>query len=186
MNAVMEDSRMINVSASELKSCKGRLIDVRTPREFAGERLPDAENVPLDRIVGEAGRWDRSESLILVCAHGVRSQDAAKRLEQLGFSRVHSLEGGLHACKRAGLEVITDRKPIPLVRQALIVAGSMVLLGLLLARFVSPWFLLLDLMLGCGMVFAGTTGLCPMAWLVSKMPWNGPVACPLRSWVQGS
>ena len=72
-----------------------------------------------------------------------------------GFLQIHNLEGGLQACKRAGLEVIVEHRVIPIVRQVMLVAGSMVLLGWhrpgQSAR--GSWWL--DLMVGCGMVFAG-------------------------------
>ena len=87
--------------------------------------------------------------------------------------QAYQLEGGLQAWKRAGLPVIADRKaPLPIMRQVQIVAGSLVLLGIVLAVLVSPWFMALSAFVGAGLIVAGITGFCGMANLLLHMPWN--------------
>ena len=83
------------------------------------------------------------------------------------------LDGGLEAWKRAGLPVIEDRSaPLPLMRQVQIVAGSLVLLGVVLGFLLGPaWFGLAGFV-GAGLVFAGVTGFCGMARLLARLPWN--------------
>ena len=48
-------------------------------------------------------------------------------------------------------------------RAVFAMAGSMVLLGLLLAWLFSPWWLLLDAFVGANMLQAAFTGFCPAA-----------------------
>ena len=165
------------ISPGELGNCKGRLIDVRTEQEFAAERLPGAECVPLDRLTAVAADWDRQEPLIVMCAAGVRSRNAMNRLTGMGFSNLVMVEGGLKACRAAGVDVVTVKKTIPIVRQVMLVAGAMVVLGLLLAHWSSPYFLLVDAVVGFGMIFAGATGICPMACILERMPWNRVAGC---------
>ncbi|MGN6517393.1 MAG: YgaP-like transmembrane domain, partial [Rhizomicrobium sp.] len=50
--------------------------------------------------------------------------------------------------------------------------GSLVLLGLFLAVTISPWFVALSGFVGAGLVFAGISGWCGMARVLSIMPWN--------------
>jgi Protein of unknown function (DUF2892) len=57
-----------------------------------------------------------------------------------------------------------------------IAAGSLVLIGVVLAALVSPWFVLLSGFVGGGLVFAGASGSCAMAQLLMLMPWNRPRA----------
>jgi hypothetical protein len=91
----------------------------------------------------------------------------------LGLREIHVLDGGLIGWKAAGLPTKLDRRqPIELQRQVMIAAGTIVLLGLMLADLVSPWFILLTAFVGCGMVFAGVSGWCGMAKLLRLMPWN--------------
>ena len=50
--------------------------------------------------------------------------------------------------------------------------GLLVLVCSVLAYFVSPLFLLLTGFFGAGLLFAGTTGVCGMAAVLTLMPWN--------------
>lgn len=48
-------------------------------------------------------------------------------------------------------------------------AGVMVLASLLLAHFVSPWWLLLAAFVGLNMLQAAFTGFCPLALILRKL-----------------
>lgn len=74
-----------------------RLIDVRTAEEFTGElgHIEGAENVLLDTVAEAAVDWDRTQPLVTVCRSGGRSGRAAKTLEEMGFTRVSSMAGGM-------------------------------------------------------------------------------------------
>jgi rhodanese-related sulfurtransferase len=91
------------------------------------------------------------------------------------------LEGGLEAWKKAGLPTLVDvNRPIEVMRQVQIAAGSLVLLGVLLAATTSSWFLLLAGLVGAGLVFAGLSGWCGMALLLARAPWNRQGLPPTR------
>jgi sulfur dioxygenase len=79
-----------------------RIIDVREAVEYNGDlgHLPGAEHVPLAVLPSAAAAWDRSTDIVLVCRSGKRSLDGARRLLELGFSRVHSLRGGMLAVRQ--------------------------------------------------------------------------------------
>ncbi len=74
----------------------GRLIDVRTPEEFAIWHIPGAENVPLADLRTVTSDWDLDEPLRLYCAVGFRSYLAYRLLVQRGFTDVRTLSGGSH------------------------------------------------------------------------------------------
>jgi rhodanese-related sulfurtransferase len=163
---------MTRVSAKDAMAWKGRFVDVRNLDEYAAEWLEGTACVPLPTLAGAAASWDRSEPILVMCKSGMRSTQAARQLEAAGFTQVHMLEGGIEACKRAGLPVQFNRKKIPLFRQVFIGAGLVLLLGLLLAWQVDSRFLLIDVIVAAGLVFAGFTGFCPMAEMLKRMPWN--------------
>ena len=149
------------------------LIDIREPDEHARERIPQATNAPLSRLEGTPLPRGRAPIAIFHCRSGARTAEAAQRLLATGFAEVRCLEGGIEAWKKAGLPVALDRAaPLPLMRQVQIAAGSLVVLGVVLAALVSPWFVLLAGFVGAGLVFAGVTGFCGMARLLAVMPWN--------------
>lgn len=54
-------------------------------------------------------------------------------------------------------------------RIVLAFAGSMVLLSVLLAHFVSPWWLLLTLFVGANLLQSAFTGFCPLAKILAKL-----------------
>lgn len=61
---------------------------------------------------------------------------------------------------------------LPLDRQVQLVVSSMILIGLLLYYFITPYGLFLPLMAGLGLMNAALTGWCGMAKLLAIMPWN--------------
>ena len=74
-------------------------VDVRSPLEFAAGHLPQAINVPYDRIhevVAMVGQPDAAPPLVLYCQSGTRSMIACTVLRQLGFERLTN-GGGIQA-----------------------------------------------------------------------------------------
>lgn len=54
-------------------------------------------------------------------------------------------------------------------RTVLAFAGSMILLSVALAHFVSPWWLLLTLFVGANLLQSAFSGFCPLAMLLRKL-----------------
>ena len=77
------------------------LVDVREAGEYAREHIAGAKLIPLSQLNAET--LPREKPLVLCCASGMRSQTAARRLLQAGFTFVAHLHGGLAAWKAAGL-----------------------------------------------------------------------------------
>lgn len=76
---------------------KAQLIDVRTPEEFAGQHLPQAQNIDWNGSDFEAqvAKLDKSAPVFLYCRSGGRSSAAANKLQEMGFSEVYNMEGGI-------------------------------------------------------------------------------------------
>ena len=74
-----------------------RLIDVRDNEEFAFNRLPGAQHIPLDLLPREApAKLMRKDGDILVyCHHGMRSMNAVQHLRSLGYAKARSITGGI-------------------------------------------------------------------------------------------
>lgn len=148
------------------------VLDVRTPVEFAEVHVPQARNVPLDRL-DPSNFVEWRTPVYLLCKSGGRATKAAEKFIAAGTEDVVVVEGGTQAWIDAGLPV--DRgtaKVISLERQVRIAAGSLVLTGVLLAVFVHPYFLGIPAFVGAGLVFAGVTDWCGMGLLLARMPWN--------------
>jgi rhodanese-related sulfurtransferase len=152
------------------------LVDIREPMEHAREAIPGARLHPLSTLdatalsaLGGAG----GPALIFHCLGGRRTAENADRLRACGVPEAYILEGGLTGWKAAGYSTSIDRtKPIELQRQVQIAAGLLILTGMLLAWLMSPLFLGLSAFVGVGLIFAGISGWCGMARVLSLMPWN--------------
>ncbi|MGQ3670952.1 rhodanese-like domain-containing protein [Xanthobacter sp. TB0136] len=153
------------------------LLDVRTPAEFAEVHIPEARSAPLDSLnpdaLERAGQVRRTEPLYLICRTQNRSKLAATAFEKSGYTDVIVVEGGTSGWDSAGYPVVRGTvKVIALERQVRIAAGSLVLLGVLLAWLVNPLFILLSAFVGAGLVFAGITDTCGLGLLLARAPWN--------------
>ena len=146
-----------------------RLVDIRGADEFARARAQGAENRPLDQI----GRIEGDGPIVFMCRSGMRTGGHAQKLAACHPGDAFLLEGGLEAWRKENLPVEEDRsQPLEIMRQVQIAAGSLVLIGVLLGLVVAPGWFALAGFVGAGLVFAGTTGWCGMAHLLSAMPWN--------------
>lgn len=151
------------------------LIDVRTPVEHAEIRISGSHSMPLDRLDPEAVKSasEGADGCVLVCLSGKRAEEARRRLDAAGVANLAVLDGGVTAWNQAGLPVEkSPRKVLPLMRQVQLIVGLLVLTGSILALTVHPKFAILPAVLGGGLSFAGATGWCGLAVLLSKMPWN--------------
>jgi len=71
-------------------------VDVRQAAEVAASgRIPHAVHIPTQDLPRRADELDKDAEVILYCAAGARSLDAAMFLKEKGFERVWSLGGGL-------------------------------------------------------------------------------------------
>ena len=69
------------------------LVDVWTPEEFAGGRVPGAINIPLSALPDAMAIHapDKDRVLLLHCRSGGRSAMAARKLRSAGYTRVFNV-----------------------------------------------------------------------------------------------
>lgn len=151
------------------------LVDVREPDEHARERIAGARLVPLSLLPSPLDHGE-GQQVIFHCRSGSRTGSAADRLAIAAGGDACVLSGGLDGWKAAGLPVLKDRgRPIEMMRQVQIAAGSLVLFGVGLGALLYPGFHVLAGLVGGGLVFAGATGTCGMARVLAYAPWNRTV-----------
>lgn len=93
-NTVRGDLRLWYAQEAPAALEGARVVDVRTPEEFAIWHLPGAQNVPLPTLRDACGTWDTAQRVRLYCAVGFRSYLAYRALVQRGFTDVATLSGG--------------------------------------------------------------------------------------------
>ena len=152
------------------------LVDIREPEEFVGKCIEGARLEPLSALPFLAPEPDKERPAVFYCNSGRRTQDNHGVLEGRGFAKIYIVEGGLDGWEKAGLPVVRRSVPLPMPRQIQMVAGFLVFIFSLLS-FGMPVFTWLTLFVGAGLIFAGYTGICLMAGLLMRMPWNKRKSC---------
>ncbi|HTO15514.1 MAG TPA: rhodanese-like domain-containing protein [Edaphocola sp.] len=111
-NRIIAQTLNVEKFVKELSLSKdAKLVDVRTPEEFANGHLPNALNIDWRNDVFElkASQLLNKEMPIYVyCLSGSRSASAAKSLRANGFRNVIELKGGILAYRSAGLPEVTE------------------------------------------------------------------------------
>jgi len=150
-----------------------QVLDVRRPEEFQAVRIEGSLNVPLAALPGRSGEIRATgRQYIISCQSGVRASMAADILLAGGMAPVTVLGDSLDGWLADGGPVIREKVPVSMERQVRAIAGTLVLGGALLGWLVSPWFLLIPIWVGSGLLFAGLSGSCMMAKLLMKAPYN--------------
>ena len=74
-----------------LRDPETKIIDVRSPMEFASEHVPGAENIPVEQISAHAAEIKKlNKKIVLYCRSGARSGMATSILKQEGLENVYN------------------------------------------------------------------------------------------------
>jgi rhodanese-related sulfurtransferase len=84
-------------TAELLKQGKIKLLDVRTPEEYAIASVAGSLLVDQNLAQEIMQTWPKDEAIVTMCHHGMRSLDAAAYLRGHGFSNTRSMSGGIDA-----------------------------------------------------------------------------------------
>jgi rhodanese-related sulfurtransferase len=82
------------------------VVDLRDEREWSGGHIPKARPLSLEQMRADPQAALPRDSVVFVCARGVRSLTAAKLAERLGLSRLYNIDGGTAGWVRAGLPLV--------------------------------------------------------------------------------
>ena len=86
---------------------KAVVVDVSEPDEFAAGHMIGAKNSPLAQLEERLPTTVKNKALplILVCAHGRRSQGAVATATKLGYTNAQALAGGMKAWRAADMPI---------------------------------------------------------------------------------
>ncbi len=84
-----------------------RILDVRTPGEFAGGHISNATNIDYQSSTFKDNlkQLDRDKTFIVYCRSGNRSSKAVKIMNELGFKSVYNM-GGIIDWENRGYPVV--------------------------------------------------------------------------------
>ena len=150
-------------------------IDVRTPREFETVHIAGAKNFPLPDLssrIQEIKQLSQLGPLIVMCRTQNRAKQAHEILTSHGVTNCTILPGGITEWINQGKPVIQGQPHLSLEGQVRAIAGTLVLIGVILGNFVHPGFLVIPAFVGAGLLHAGLTDSCMMGMLLAKLPYN--------------
>ena len=82
------------------------LLDVRTPSEYAEGHIKGSMLMPLQTLQQNVTQLtDKSKKIYVYCRSGSRSAQAVTLLQQLGFTNVENMKGGILAWSAKGYPV---------------------------------------------------------------------------------
>jgi rhodanese-related sulfurtransferase len=79
-----------NIDFGVLISKGAVIIDVRTVREFQSGHLKYSKNIPLDKLVVNISKLNKTKPIIFCCATGARSRVATHIIKSKGFNEVYN------------------------------------------------------------------------------------------------
>lgn len=156
-----------------LKDPESKLLDVRSVLEYADTHIKDSINVPIDSLMPRMEELKKqNKKYIVFCRTGNRSPMAADMLIQSGIHGIKVIEGGMIRWEKEKFPVIKGVSGISLERQIRIIAGSLVLTGILLSVFLNKSFIFISIFVSCALIYSGITDNCLMGMLLMKLPYN--------------
>jgi rhodanese-related sulfurtransferase len=154
------------------------IIDVREKDEFNSEFISESLHFPLSSLGSDLERLltaTQGRSVLLMCQSGKRAILAKGELDVYFQNKINLavFQGGLSEWKAQGRSVVRGgERKIPIARQVQIFSGGLVLISSVLAQTVDIHFALLACFVGAGLTFAGFSGSCYLASLLSQLPYN--------------
>jgi rhodanese-related sulfurtransferase len=150
-----------------------RLIDVRTPGEFAASHIEGSHNVPLDML--RAHRDDlhatHPDPVVLICSSGARADQARSLLDKAGVDELNVLRDGLTGWEHNGGPVSEGSGTWAMERQVRLAAGTLVLAGVLGSTRYQPLKWVAGAV-GAGLSLAAITNTCAMSRALALLPHN--------------
>ena len=152
---------------------QAKILDVRSALEFSQVHIEHSLNIPIDMISAKINELSQSRQNYLVLCHtGNRAAMAADMLIQSGIHTVKVIEGGIIRWQKEKLPVIKGQGGMSLERQVRLIAGSLVLLGIMMSWLLHWAFIFVSVFVGSGLIYAGLTDNCLMGMLLMKLPYN--------------
>lgn len=84
------------------------VIDVREPYEFENGHVPQAQLIPMPKLLTTEVTLPHEEEIILICRTGRRSTQVVYALQQRGYNNLSNMTGGMVAWENAGLPAVID------------------------------------------------------------------------------
>jgi len=86
--------------AAQLQNEKPLLLDVREPWEYEICHIDGSINIPMGHIPQQLAQLQGVTEIVVICHHGIRSQNVIQFLQQQSINGLVNLDGGVDAWAR--------------------------------------------------------------------------------------
>ena len=83
--------------AAHLEAAEPLLLDVREPWEFDICHIDNSVNIPMGQLPQRLDEIDDADEIVVICHHGIRSQQVIWYLRQQLDAELINLDGGVAA-----------------------------------------------------------------------------------------
>jgi rhodanese-related sulfurtransferase len=87
--------------AAHLEKASPLLLDVREPWEFDICSIEGSVNIPMGQLPQRLQELPSDREIVVICHHGIRSQQVIHYLRQQTLDRLVNLDGGVDAWARS-------------------------------------------------------------------------------------
>ncbi|MCW8109939.1 thiosulfate sulfurtransferase GlpE [Alteromonas ponticola] len=96
----METFHHISVADVAARAADVTVVDIRDPQSFALSHMPGATHLSNDNFAAFLSSTAKDTPVVVVCYHGISSQQAARVVAAQGFTEVYSMDGGFEAWRQ--------------------------------------------------------------------------------------
>ncbi len=86
--------------AAQLRNEKPLLLDVREPWEYEICHIDGSISIPMGHIPQQLAQLQGATEIVVICHHGIRSQNVIRFLQQQAVDGLVNLDGGVDAWAR--------------------------------------------------------------------------------------
>lgn len=90
----------INVEDVAARKDELAVVDIRDPQSFSMGHMPNAMHLSNDSLPTFLANTPKEKPVVVVCYHGISSQQAAQFLIEQGYEDVYSMDGGFEVWKQ--------------------------------------------------------------------------------------
>lgn len=169
---VVMKSILVSDLYQKIKKEDALVFDIRSAKEYEKSHIAYSKNVDRKELHKYASNAKNVPHYI-ICYSGYTSSMVCNQLISDGIQNVVNVQGGISEWRKLNLPIIGEAKAsLSVIRQVMMVAGFLILMGVVLGIYVHSNAIYLSAFVGVGLFYAGASGNCFMARLLSLMPWN--------------
>ncbi|NMH59818.1 thiosulfate sulfurtransferase GlpE [Alteromonas ponticola] len=96
----MDTFHHISVADVAERGAEVTVVDIRDPQSFGQSHMPGATHLSNDNFAAFLSSTPKHTPVVVVCYHGISSQQAARVIAAQGFAEVYSMDGGFEAWRQ--------------------------------------------------------------------------------------